>query len=96
MKFNRSKTRTILIIIVVVVVVVVVVVSGQTGRSISSKSLANDCLSTLEVCTTSMIATSSHGHLGDFLRVFIQLFLKEFNVLLLTTSLGSAFQVEVI
>ena len=56
-----------LIVVVDVVVVVVVVVVGQTVGSISSKTLAYDCLYTLEVRTTTMIATSSHGHLGDFL-----------------------------
>ena len=40
------------------VVVVVVVVVGQTVGSISSKTLAYDCLCTLELCTASMIATS--------------------------------------
>ena len=39
-------------------VVVVVVVVGQTVGSISSKTLAYDCLYTLELCTVSMIATS--------------------------------------
>ena len=39
-------------------VVVVVVVVGQTVGSISSKTLAYDCLCTLELCTASMIATS--------------------------------------
>ena len=42
----------------VVVVVVVVVVIGQTVGSISSRTLAYDCLCTLELCTASMIATS--------------------------------------
>ena len=42
----------------VVVVVVVVVVVGQTVWSISSRTLAYDCLCTLELCTASMIATS--------------------------------------
>ena len=51
----------------VVVVVVVVVVVGQIVGSISSKTLAYDCLYTLELCTASMIATSQLGHLGDFL-----------------------------
>ena len=37
---------------------VVVVVVGQTVGSISSKTLAYDCLYTLELCTVSMIATS--------------------------------------
>ena len=44
--------------IVLVEVVVVVVVVGQTVGSISSKTLAYDCLYTLELCTASMIATS--------------------------------------
>ena len=38
--------------------VVVVVVVGQTVGSISSKTLAYDCLCTLELCTASLIATS--------------------------------------
>ena len=42
----------------VVVVVVVVVVVGETVGSISSKTLAYDCLYALELCTASMIATS--------------------------------------
>ena len=43
----------------IVVVVVVVVVVGQTVGSISSRTLAYDCLYTLELlCTASMIATS--------------------------------------
>ena len=46
---------------------VVVVVVGQTVWSISNKTLAYDCLCALEGCTTSKIATSSHGLLGDFL-----------------------------
>ena len=41
-----------------VIVVVVVVVVGQTVGSISSKTLAYDCLYTLELCTVSIIATS--------------------------------------
>ena len=41
-----------------IVVVVVVVVVGQTVGSISSKTLAYDCLYTLELCTVSLIATS--------------------------------------
>ena len=75
-----------------------VVVVGQRVGSISSKPLANDCLCTLEVVTTSMIATSSHGHLEDFLpmQCLSMLFLKEFTVLLLTILLGWAFRVEVI
>ena len=42
----------------VVVVVVVVIVVGQTVGSISGRTLAYDCLCTLELCTASMIATS--------------------------------------
>ena len=38
--------------------IVVVVVVGHTVGSISSKTLAYDCLCTLELCTASMIATS--------------------------------------
>ena len=37
--------------------IVVVVVMVQTAGSISSKTLANDCLCTLGLCTASMIAT---------------------------------------
>ena len=40
------------------VVVVAVVVVGQPVGSISSKTLAYDCLYALELCTASMIATS--------------------------------------
>ena len=40
------------------IVVVVVVVVGQTVWSISSRTLAYDCLCTRELCTASMIATS--------------------------------------
>ena len=40
------------------ILVVVVVVVGQTVLSISSKTLAYDCLCTLELCTASLIATS--------------------------------------
>ena len=40
------------------IVVVVVAVVGQTVGSISSRTLAYDCLCTLELCTASMIATS--------------------------------------
>ena len=38
--------------------IVVVVVVEQTVGFISSKTLAYDCLCTLELCTASMIATS--------------------------------------
>ena len=44
MKLNASKTKT------MIVVVVVVVVIGQTVGSISSRTLAYDCLCTLELC----------------------------------------------
>ena len=40
------------------VIVVVVVVVGQTVGSISTKTLAYDCLYTLELCPASLIATS--------------------------------------
>ena len=53
MKLNPSKTKTMIVVVVVVVVVV-----GQTVGSIFSKTLAYDCLCTLELCTASMIATS--------------------------------------
>ena len=46
------------VVAVVVVAVVVVLVVGQTVGSISSKTLAYDCLCTLELCTASMIAPS--------------------------------------
>ena len=38
--------------------IIIVVVLGQTVGSISSKTLAYDCLYTLELCTASLIATS--------------------------------------
>ena len=47
-----------LMVDVEVVVVVIVVVVGQTVGSISSKKLAYDCLYTLELRTSSMIATN--------------------------------------
>ena len=60
--FSRYKFRTLLLkiekVAAVVVVIVVVVVVGQTVGSISSRTLAYDCLCTLELCTASMIATS--------------------------------------
>ena len=40
------------------VIVVVVVVVGQTVGSISSKTLAYDCLYTLELCTASLAEIS--------------------------------------
>ena len=43
---------------VVVVVVVVLILVGQTVGPISSKTLENDYLCTLELWTASMIATS--------------------------------------
>ena len=55
-ELNASKTKTMIVVEVVVVVVVVVV--GQIVESISSKTLAYDCLYTFELCTASMIATS--------------------------------------
>ena len=67
-------------------------VVGQTVGSISSKTLAYDCLYTLELFTASMIATFG----GFSAQCLSKLFLKEFTVLLLTTSLGRAFQVVVI
>ena len=56
--FCRAPTENALFCRVVVVLVVVVVVVGQTVGAISSQMLAYDCLYTLELCTTSMIATS--------------------------------------
>ena len=50
MNLNESKTKTMIVLVVVVV--------GQTVDSISSKTLAYDCLYTLELCTASMIATN--------------------------------------
>ena len=41
-----------------VLIVVVAAVVGQNVGYISSKTLANDCLCTLELCTASIIATS--------------------------------------
>ena len=40
--------------------------AAQSVGSISSRTLSYDCLCTLEVCTTSMIATSSHGDFWEF------------------------------
>ena len=54
----------------------VVVVVGQTVWSISSKTLAYDCLYTLALCTASMIATKKLGHLGVFCPVFVQAVLE--------------------
>ena len=71
--------------------------SRETVGYISSKTLAYDCLCTLELCTASMIADSSLGPLGGFsAQCLSKLFLKKFTVLLLTISLGTAFQVVVI
>ena len=70
----------------------IVVVVRQAVGSIFSKTLAYDSLCTLELCTASMIATSSLGHLGDFLPIVC----PSYSVLLLTTSLGRTFQVVVI
>ena len=42
-------------------VILVVVVVGQTVGSISSKTLAYDCLCTLELCTASMTVSISDG-----------------------------------
>ena len=50
--YNEVRDRISLVVVVVVVVV------GQTVWSISSRTLAYDCLCTLELCTASMIATS--------------------------------------
>ena len=74
-------------------VVVVVVVVGQTIGSISSKTLAYDCL-----CTRTCIVhgiddcyqlTRTFG--GFSAQCLSKLFLKEFTVLLVTTSFGKAF-----
>ena len=62
-----GRVVVVLVVLVVIVVVVVVVVVGQTVGSISSKTLAYDCLYILELCSASLIATSLLGHLGDFL-----------------------------
>ena len=70
----------------VVVVVVVVVVVGQTVGSISSKTLAYDCLYTLELCTASLIGIQLTRTFGGFsAQCLSKLFLKEFTVLLLIT-----------
>ena len=54
---QNPRVRSIAMISIRITIVVVVVV-GQTVGSISSKTLAYDCLYTLELCTASMIATS--------------------------------------
>ena len=63
-QFKKSQTAvstteryfTLSVVCLIVVVVVAVVVIGQTVGSISSRTLAYDCLCTLELCTASMIA----------------------------------------
>ena len=57
-KVIHPYTISLLTIETLLVVVVVVVVIGNTVGSISSRTLAYDCLCTLEFCTASMIATS--------------------------------------
>ena len=74
-------------------IAVVLAVVGQTVGSISSKTLAYDCLYTFELCTASMIANSTRTIRGVSAQC---LFVQEFTVLLLTTSLGRAFQAVVI
>ena len=64
--------------------------------SISSRTLAYDCFCTLELCTASMIATGTRTFRGFSAQWLSKLFLKEFTVLLITISFGSAFQVVVI
>ena len=82
---------------VVVIVVVVAVVVGQTDGSISSKTLAYDCLYTLELCTASMLTYQLTRIFGGFsAQCLSKIFLKEFTLLLLTTLFGRAFQVVVI
>ena len=56
-------------------VVVVVVVVGQTVGPISSKTLAYDCLCTLELCTASMLPVNSEIW-GIFCPVFVQAILE--------------------
>ena len=72
--------------IVVVVVVIVVVVVGQTVGPFQAKRWhdTDDCYQ----------FTRTFG--GFSAQCLSKLFLKEFTVLLLTTSLGREFQVEVI
>ena len=70
-----------------------VVVVGQTAGSNSSKTLACNCLCTLELCTASMITPVNSDIWGILCIVFFQAVLEKFTVLLLTTSLGRAFQV---
>ena len=74
------------------------VVVGLTVGSISSKTLASDCLCTLELCTASMIAYQlTIGTFGGISVQFLsKLFLKDFTVVMLTTSFGRAYQVVVI
>ena len=78
-----------------------IVVVGQTDGSISSKTLDYDCLYTPLVHTWIVHGivdcyqlTRTFG--GFYAQCLSKLFLKEFAVLLLTTSLGRAFQVVVI
>ena len=75
--------------------VVVAVVVAQTVGSISSKTLAYDCLCTIELCMESMIATSLLGHFGIFCPVFVQAVLDRVHCSAAYTSCR-AFQVVVI
>ena len=79
-----------------IVVAVVVVVEGQTIGSISSKTLAYNCLFTLVSCDgidDCHQLTRTNG--GFPAQSSSKLLLNDFTVLLLTASLGRAFQVVV-
>ena len=75
--------------------IVVEVVVGQTVVSISSKTLAYDCLCTLEfhVHGVDDCYQLTHTFWGFSAQCLSKLFFKEFTVLLLATSFGKAFQV---
>ena len=56
--------------------VAVVVAVGETVWTLSSKTLAYDCLCTHELCMASMIATSLLGRLGIFCQMFVKAVLE--------------------
>ena len=64
-KYYLDKFRHIGSIAIKIIVVVILV--GQTVGSVSSKTLAYECLYILELCTLSMIATVNTDNLEDFL-----------------------------
>ena len=64
-------------IIISIVVLIVLVVVGQIVRSIWSKTLAVDCLCTLQLCTPSLGLLPANSDIwGIFCKVFCQAFLK--------------------